>query len=61
MNNVDLSDGRNRRTSTKNAKELMPEYTAFWFRDPKKAVGICSSCMDRSSCDFVFTFICLVR
>jgi ketosteroid isomerase-like protein len=28
---------RNRRISMKNAKELMLEYTAFSFRDPKKA------------------------
>ena len=28
---------RNRRMSMKNAKELMLEYTAFSFRDPKKA------------------------
>jgi hypothetical protein len=48
-------------TSMKNAKELMLEHTAFSFRDPKKAVRICSSCMDRSSCDFAFTFISLVR
>jgi hypothetical protein len=40
----------------KNAKELMLEYTAFSLRDPKKAVRICSPCMDRSSCDFAFTF-----
>jgi hypothetical protein len=30
---------RNRRISMKNAKELMLEYTAFSFRDPKKAGG----------------------
>jgi hypothetical protein len=45
----------------KNAKELMLEYTTFSFRDPKKAVRICFSCMDRSSCDFAFTFTSLVR
>jgi hypothetical protein len=45
----------------KNAKELMLEYTAFSFRDPKKAVRICSSWMDRYSCDFAFTFISPVR
>jgi hypothetical protein len=28
---------RNRRMSMKNAKELMLEYTAFSFKDPKKA------------------------
>jgi NAD(P)-dependent dehydrogenase (short-subunit alcohol dehydrogenase family) len=28
---------RNRRISLKNAKEMMLEYTAFSFRDPKKA------------------------
>jgi hypothetical protein len=28
---------RNRRIPMKNAKELMLEYTAFSFRDPKKA------------------------
>jgi hypothetical protein len=31
---------RNRRISMKNAKELMLEYTAFSFRDPKKAAGM---------------------
>ena len=45
----------------KNARELMLEYTAFSFRDPKKAVRICSSWMDRYSCDFAFTFISPVR